>query len=220
MTSLAPAQPRRFTFDTVFDGERVISAPRAKRAFTLEEVEAERQSAYVDGERSTTARADAEAAAALRDIASALRVAFGCLNEAVHAHRSESARLAMACGRAIADAALDRFPEAPAAAALAALARELDARPRLVVRVAADLAERLSAPLAEAAEAAGFAGAVAVKADPALVPAAFVLDWGDGRATFDPIEARARVETALETALAAEGLHAEPPILEPEPARP
>src|SRR5579875_329193 len=134
MPAPAASQPRPFTFDTVFDGDRVISTPRAKRAFTLDEVEAERASAYADGERSVAARAEADAAAALRDVAQALRIAFTHLTDAAHAHRSESARLAMACGRAIADAALDRFHDQPAVAALDALARELDAQPRLVVR--------------------------------------------------------------------------------------
>ncbi len=39
--------------------------------------------------------------------------------------------------------------------------------------------------------------------------AAFVLDWGDGSAAYDPIQASARVAQALEEALAAEGFHAE-----------
>ena len=43
----------------------------------------------------------------------------------------------------------------------------------------------------------------------ALAAAAFVLDWGDGAAAFDPAAAAARVAEALEGALAAEGLHAE-----------
>jgi flagellar assembly protein FliH len=41
-------------------------------------------------------------------------------------------------------------------------------------------------------------------------PAAFLLDWGDGRAAFNPDDAAARVTQALEAAIAAEGLHAEP----------
>ena len=45
-----------------------------------------------------------------------------------------------------------------------------------------------------------------------LTLAAFVLDWGDGRADFDPAAAADRVAQALHTALAAEGLHAEPLI--------
>ena len=47
------------------------------------------------------------------------------------------------------------------------------------------------------------------RADPALPLAAFVLDWGDGSAAFDPVTAAARVGEALDNALAAEGFHAE-----------
>ena len=66
------------------------------------------------------------------------------------------------------------------------------------------------AALDQTAQAVGFPGQIVVKADPALPRAAFVLDWGDGRASYDPVEAAARVASALETALAAEGLHGEP----------
>jgi flagellar assembly protein FliH len=72
------------------------------------------------------------------------------------------------------------------------------------------MVERLQAALDKTAQAIGFPGQILVKTDPALSPAAFVLDWGDGRASFDPIEASDRVANALHTALAAEGLHAEP----------
>jgi flagellar assembly protein FliH len=50
--------------------------------------------------------------------------------------------------------------------------------------------------------------------------AAFVFDWGDGRAAFDPVAASERVGEALAAALAAEGLHAEPPMLPFSPATP
>ncbi len=208
--------PRKFTFDTVFDGERVIEPPRPKRAFSPEELEAARAEAYAQGQRSVTAQAEAQAAQALREVAGALRTAFVHLTELAHAHRTDSARLALACARKIADAALDQFPEQPALAALEALSRELDAQPRLLVRASAANVERLGAALNAAAESAGFAGLVVVKADPALPPAAFSFDWGEGRAAFDPLAAAARVEAALETALAAEGLHAEPVILSAE----
>ena len=208
--------PRKFTFDTVFDGERVISAPKPKRAFTPEELEAARADAFVQGQRSVVAQAEAQAAQALREVASAMRIAFAHLSEVAHAHRSDSARLALACARKIADAALDQFPEQPALAALEALSRELDAQPRLLVRASSANVERLAAALTSAAESVGFAGLVVVKADPTLSPAAFSFDWGEGRAAFDPAAASARVEAALETALAAEGLHAEPIVLSAE----
>ena len=216
MTTPRPAQPRPFTFDTVFDGDRVIAAPKPKRAFTPEEVEAVRAQAYAEGQRCAVAQGEAQAAQALREAAAAMRAAFVHLSDVAHGHRTESAALALACARKIADAALEQFPEQPALAALEALSRELDAQPRLLVRAASGDVERLRTALEQAAESLGFAGLVVVKADPALPRAAFSFDWGEGRAAFDPVAAAARVAQALETALAAEGLHAEPVVLSPE----
>ncbi len=99
-------------------------------------------------------------------------------------------------------------------AALEALAREVEAQPRLTLSAAPADRERAQAALAPVAERIGYPGALTVRADGRLAPAAFVLDWGDGRAAFDPAAAAARVEQALAAALAAEGLHAEPLSLE------
>ena len=207
----APAStPRRFTFDTVFDGERVIAPQAPKRHFGLDELEAARAEGFAQGQRAVIAQAEAEAAKALSETAAALRAAFTHLGDIAHAHRSDSARLALACGRKIADAALDRFPEQPALAALEALSRELDAQPRLLVRTGAGDVDRLRTALEEVAEGLGFPGLVVVKAEPGRPRAGFSFDWGEGRAAFDPVAASARVAEALETALAAEGLHAEP----------
>jgi flagellar assembly protein FliH len=214
---MAPA-PQKFSFDTVFDGvgDVSVTAVRAKRHYTAEEVEKIREEAFAAGEASTTAMAEVEAAHALTEIAQACSRALGALAHAAHEHRTSSANLALAVGRKIADAALERFPDAPIDAALKELARELEAAPRLMVRVAPHLVERLQAVLEETAQACGFAGAIQVKGDTTLPLAAFVLDWGDGRASFDPEQAAERVAAALSTALAAEGLHAEPLITHSE----
>ena len=205
---------RKFTFDTVFDGDGAVSyAPaRLKRSFGAEEVEQLRAQAFTDGERSAVARAEQAAAASLAEIAQATRTALGALAQVAHEHRTACAELALACARTIAGAALDQFPQAPAQAALQGLAREIEAAPKLAARTAPDMVERLQAALDETAQACGFPGQIVVKGDPALPAAAFVLDWGDGRAAFDPVEAARRVAEALHTALAAEGLHAEPLI--------
>lgn len=206
------SQPRKFTFDTVFDGDRVIARAAAptRRSFTADEMEAARAAAYAEGQRAVVAGAEAAAAAALGEAAGAIRAAMGALTRIVHEHRTASAELALAAARKIADAALDRFPEEPALAALDALGREIEVQPRLVVRCAPAGADRLAAALDQAADAAGYPGQLVVKADPALPRAAFQFDWGDGRASFDPAAAAARIAEALELALAAEGLHAEP----------
>jgi len=202
----------RFSFDTVFDGEGVViaSAPRPKRNFTAEEVEAIRAQAHAEGERSVTALAEAQAAQALETISAAVAMALSTLAHAAHEHRAGSAELALAAARKIADAALERYPTAPAEAALEALAREIEAAPKLVVRASPELVERMQAALDAVAEACGYAGQVIVKGEPGGPAAAFLFDWGEGRAAFDPDKAADRVAAALKTALAAEGLHAEP----------
>jgi len=201
----------KFAFDTVFDGagDVVFSSPRPKRLFPAEEVEEIRAAAYAEGERAALASAAAVQARALAGIAEDCHAALPSLAAVAHAHREGSAALALACARAIADAALDRFPAEPIQAALVALAREIEAAPRLVVHAAPEQHESLQAALAETAQAIGFAGAIQVR--PMAGPrGAFTLDFGDGAAAYDPETAAARVAAALSAALAAEGLHAEP----------
>lgn len=203
-----------FGFDTVFDDAGAVAyqpQPR-KRSWSPDEVEEIRAAAFAEGERSGVVRAETEIADALADIARAARQAMSALAGVAHEHRVGSAELALAAARRIADAALTRFPDAPVSAALEALAREVEAQPRLTVRVAAGLEARVQAALDQTATAIGFLGQITARADAALPLAAFVLDWGDGKAAFDPLAAADRVAAALDAALAAEGLHAEPLI--------
>ena len=201
---------RRFTFETEFEGGRPASASVPyKRVYSAEEVEALAGAARAEGEAAAMQRIEAQTARALSELAEAAKLALPTLAVAAHEHRAGSAELALACARQIADSACERFPEAPLQSALAALAREVEATPKLVLRAPPALIERLQAALAETAEAIGYAGQIIARADPGLPLAAFVLDWGDGSAAFDPARAAARVAEALEGALAAEGLHAE-----------
>jgi len=206
--------PRKFDFDTVFDDAGAVAqvSARPKRIYPLEEVEVIRAQAYAEGERTAMARLEAQQAEALSIIAQACQAALPRLAEVAHAHRVGSAELSLACGQAIADAALDAFPRAPLQAALDSLARESESAPRLRVPVSPRLAEGLEPLLAQAAQAIGFAGQIQVRQDAGMAPAAFALDFGDGAARFDPAAAAQRVAEALQAALASEGLHAEPLI--------
>ena len=211
---MAGSEPRKFFFDTVFDAAGDVAQaapPRPKRSYTAEEVDKIRSSAYADGQQAQRMAAETLQAQALRELADAARQALPTLAEVAHRHRASSAELALACARSIADAALDRFPEAPVRAALETLAREIEAAPRLVMTVRADLLDALEPVVAETAQAIGYAGQVQLRAG-GMAGAAFTLDFGDGAAAFDPAAAAERVQAALAAALAAEGLHAEPLI--------
>ena len=198
----------------MFDNGAVVPSTRAKRHFTAEDVEQARAEGRAEGERSAVALAEADMAATLDDISATLRQAIGALAALAHEHRRASADLSLACARRIADAALDHFPQAPVEAALAALSQELAAEPRLLVRAPAAEAERLAELLTATAERIGLTCQIVVRTDPTLPRAAFGFDWGDGKAQFDPVAAEAAVAEALATALAAEGLHGEPIVLE------
>lgn len=210
MTDAPPAtQPRPFTFDSDFDGSNPRIAPPYQRLFTSEEADALVARARAEGEAAAMQRIEAQTARALADIAEAAKAALPTLAAAAHHHREGAAELALACARQIADAACASFPEAPLQAALAALAREVEATPRLILRAPPALVDRLQAAMSETAEAIGYPGQIVARADAALAPGAFAFDWGDGAAAFDPAAAARRVAEALEGALAAEGLHAE-----------
>jgi len=204
----------KFAFDTVFEatGEVLFAAPRPKRSYTADEVEQIRRAAEAAGEERALAVIANRQAEALAAIARAAQQALPGLAAVAHEHRVGSAELALTCARAIAAAALETFPQAPVRAALEALAREIEASPRLIVTGDAELIAGLQAVLEETAQAVGYPGAIQVRADPASGPYAFTLDFGDGSASFDPAAAAERVAQALHAALAAEGLHAEPLI--------
>jgi flagellar assembly protein FliH len=210
---MAEIIPRKFAFDTEFDahGEIAYAAPRPKRSFTPEEVEEIRRQARAEGEKAAMTSLTAQQLAIVSEISRTCGQALGYLAQIAHQHRVASAELALACGRAIAGAALERFPGAPLEAACEALARELEAAPRLVVAVRPEMAEHIQPLLDRAAERAGFAGAIQIRPELALGQHAFTLDFGDGSASFDPAAAAQRVIQALQAALAAEGLHGEAP---------
>ncbi len=110
--------------------------------------------------------------------------------------------------RVVAAAALDRFPAGPLQAALEALGQEIDSSPRLVIRTG-DLDDANRARIEQLCADAGFSGVVAFREGADLPPAAFQLEWADGRAAFEPEAAFARMREALASALAAEAGHAE-----------
>ena len=209
----APAEhPRPFAFDTEFDADGAVVRPGAwtpaKRAYLPAEVDALVAQGRLEARQQALAEIENIRALALTSVAQAAAAAMPTLRAAAQAHREQSAALALAAARAIAGAALERFPQAPLKAALEILAQEIDASPRLVVR-ASNLDEAARGLIERACADSGFTGAVAFRDEPGLHPAAFQLEWADGRADHDPQMSAQRVAEALTAALAAEAGHAE-----------
>ena len=203
---------RPFHFDTEFDGAgtivRASSYQPAKRAYSPAEVDALVAQARLEGRETALAEVESIRGMAVSSIAQALAHAVPTLAHVAQTHREQSAELAMAAARVLAAAALDRFPMGPLQSALESLGQEIDATPRLVVR-AAGLDDEMQTRIQAIAVDAGFSGVVAFRHEPGLSPAAFTLEWADGRADYDPNEAAMRMGEALKAALASEAGHAE-----------
>ena len=186
-----------------------------KRAFTADEVEQIRARGRRRGRGAAPWPASQAARPqALAEIAAGRR-SRPCrrLAEVAHEHRVGSAELALACARSIAAAALRPVPEAPVQAALEALAREIEAAPRLIVarrrrpRRAA-CRRRWTRPPRRSAIPARSWSAPTRPAARRLHPR---LGRRLGRASI-PRPPPSASPQALHAALAAEGLHAEPLI--------
>lgn len=201
-----------FAFDTEFDAAGVVLHASAfrpvKRSFAPLEVDALVAQARMEAREEALAESANIQAMALSAIAQALEAAIPALTQVAHAHREQSAELAMSAARVVAASALDRFPAAPLQAALEALGQEVDASPRLVIRTG-DLDDATHARIEKLCSDSGFSGVVAFRNEPMMPAAAFQLEWADGRAAFDPADAFARISEALNSALAAEAGHAE-----------
>lgn len=201
-----------FAFDTEFDASGVVLQTSAfrptKRSYAPLEVDALIAQARMEAREEALAESANVQAMALSAIAQALDAAIPALTQVAHAHREQSADLALSAARVVAASALDRFPAAPLQAALEALGQELDSSPRLVIRTG-DLDDATHARIEKLCSDAGFSGVVAFRNEPAMPAAAFQLEWADGRAAFDAAEAFARIGEALHSALAAEAGHAE-----------
>ncbi len=206
---MSAAAPQKFGFDTCFDeaGQIVgVAAPRPRRTYLAAEVELIRAQAFAEGEAAQRMSDEGRRAMALSDMADTCRQALPLLNQVIETYRAQTAELALATGEAIAAAALDRLPRAPLNAALEALSAEIDGAARLVVRASGADGD-LAAMLEKAASDAGLPSRVLLRDEPGLAPAAFVIEWPDGRAEYDPDAAAQRVRDALQAALAAEADH-------------
>src|SRR5258708_28962906 len=143
MADASSSAPKKFNFDTSFDVGRMTGASVYKRLYTADEAQRLAAAARAEGEAAALSRAEVQTAQALADLAAAAKAALPALAAAAHEHRTGAAELALACARQIADAAYDRFPEAPLQAALAALAREAEATPKVILKAPPEPSDRL-----------------------------------------------------------------------------
>jgi len=192
----------KFTFDTEFAaGEsRASSAAVARRKRMISEGEIEQlcAKARAEGMQAGEVRAQEAVAGALRDLGGAVHEALMRATEDLETLRAESAHLAFAIARKLAQAALAAFPAEVVEAALREAMHQAFGEPRIVLRAAPDVAEALKPKLGGIAHDEGFEGRVQVSVEPHLANADCRIEWRGGGAE----RAQAAIEKALQDIVA------------------
>ena len=196
------AAVRKYGFDTEFapDGAILKEAPKQ---LSPEEIAAECAAAYEHGKHDAVAQAERQSAAALQALADAASAVLTRLDAESRAMREEAARVALGAAKKIAGLAIEGFGIERAQAAVEAAMDALRTQPRLVVKLPPQLAEELKPRIAAMCETHAYAGAILVRAEPALRAGEVIIDWADGVISMSPEDAAARINELVEAALAA-----------------
>ena len=180
---------RSFQFDSVFhirDDEGGPAPAPKKTRFTLEEVEAERRGAFLEGQQSAEAEAQRLLADAMNQVAGGLQHILQRLDADLLSYKAEASALALQIGQKIAGRALDSYPHGQIENVIADclnLARseafaEISAAPEVMEAMGEDI-ERIAAQ-------SGFEGRVNLVADPNCRGAQCHIRWPNGDARLDP----------------------------------
>ena len=200
-TQPAMPQPVKYNFDNVFGTKGAAAqaaTPRARSTFSAAEVDAIRQEMFSQGKADTEARSAALQAQTLGAIAQSLTIALSQFDAAIVTMREESASLALAVGRKLAETALAAFPQKEVEAVIADCLHKLHNEPRLVVRVSADCADAIRAEIDALCEKHGFAGRVVVIVEATLAGADCRVEWANGGIERDLNETFANIEQCAE----------------------
>ncbi len=169
---------QKFSFDTVFsnEGDILQERPSVKHSYTPEEVEAVKLETFAAGRR----EADGEMAALLQVVGGQMATILSTLIEERTAIRGEAVELAAMISKKLSGALLKQAPEEAVVKLLGDAIDYLRDEPRIVVRVAPELAEALSTRLSEVVAHAGFDGQLVVMPETDLAGANCKIDWAKG----------------------------------------
>jgi flagellar assembly protein FliH len=192
----------KFAFDTEFraDGDLVSAAGRGrqKQTMTVEEIEAMIARAQQEGAHSGQVKAAEKVNQTLSALVISLRAALDQSHAEIEALREEAARLAVACARKIASAALAALPAGDVEAALREAMHHAIGEPRITLRAAPDVIAALKDRVEAIAHEEGYDGRVLMAADAALRGGDCRIEWRGGGSE----RSEAAIEQSLEALIA------------------
>jgi flagellar assembly protein FliH len=203
------AQPVRFTFDV--DMGRATERQSALSDSALAELLAEARrdghaAGLAEGERTATARAEKQVAAAAEALAGKAAAMAATIDDARKQVVAEGVALALSIARKLAGRLLAAEPTAEIEALVAECLATLDGVPHLVIRCEPMLADRVRDIATARMGHSGFTGRLVVLGDPDIAIGDARLEWADGGVVRDIRQLSADIDARIADYFAARGI--------------
>lgn len=182
----------KFLFDVSFDDEALDAAtaedapppPPPPPSFSEDELAEARSLAYaagVDaGEEAALGRIEDATRQALLAVEAQVAAVLQAFEERAELSDRETLRIALAIARKLLPATAERQALVEMEAVIAAALADARDEPRLVVRVAESLYDRVQARVTPLTQRTGYAGKVILLGDDTLLPGDCLVEWADG----------------------------------------
>jgi flagellar assembly protein FliH len=162
----------------------IVSAP-VKHSYKPQEVEEIRIKAFEDGLNRAEESLVKAQSLALDSLTMAVHESLRQLDSLLEENRQNSLKLCLAMARKLAGTTLERDPNLPLEEALASLSLELKRQPNLWI-AHQGISDEAQMNIKQNLRDKGFKGAIHWQLRPHEPKAWFEIEWGEGRARFDP----------------------------------
>ncbi|MCC6778331.1 MAG: flagellar assembly protein FliH [Hyphomicrobiales bacterium] len=197
--------PAKFLFDNDFGAptpSKPAVVPLAEHAAQLTQAEA---TGYRKGFEAARSEGEQRSAAALERMV----VGLDSLNRSLAALaaqlETEAVGVAVAVGKKLAGALIEREPLSEVSSLVSDCIRQLVSAPHVVIRINSELYNSAREKLEEVTRAGGFEGRLVVLAEPEIAPGDCRVEWADGGVARDSAAINAAIEGAVARYLAGRG---------------
>ncbi|MEQ1889146.1 MAG: FliH/SctL family protein [Alphaproteobacteria bacterium] len=195
----------KFTFQNLDPHERGGFTPSAtppkKRSFTDAQISEIQEMAFQDGEKrgqeASLLHIEMQAGKFLEQISSNCSELFSKVDGHIELLRGQAAELALIIAKKLAPALIASNPTAEIEVLLASCAANLNAQPRIVIRVHESLLEALKEKIELMAKKAGYPGRVVLIGETEVDGAACQIEWVDGGVTHRSSEQLALIDKKI-----------------------
>jgi flagellar assembly protein FliH len=198
--------PAKFLFDNDFAAPAGSKAPAsvslAEHAAQLSQAEA---ASFRKGFEAAKIEGEQRAAAALERMVAGLDNLNRGLASVAGRLEAEAVEVAVAVGKKLCGALIEREPLGEVAALAADCIRQLVSAPHIVIRINSDLYNSAREKLEEVTRAGGFEGRLVVLAEPEIAPGDCRVEWADGGVARDSVAITAAIDEAVGRYIAGRG---------------